>query len=99
MDPGSNPTRGRKIIPSNISFCSLLSLPKEYGINRSELAIQIAERRVTSGCLMNVDDTNPLRQNDDEYHHQIVIIGKVVNDAAPWLLCHHMLFLFMSLID
>ena len=48
---------------------------------------------------MNVDDTNPLRQNDDEYRHQIVIIGKVVNDAAPWLQCHHMLFLFMSLID
>ena len=32
LGPRSNPTRGRKIIPSNISFWSFLSLPKEYGI-------------------------------------------------------------------
>ena len=33
----------------------------------------------------NISDINLLRQNDDKCHHQIVILVKVVNDAAtPW---------------
>ena len=32
----------------------------------------------------NINDVNPLHQNDDKCHHQIVIIAQVVNDAAPW---------------
>ena len=31
----------------------------------------------------NISDADPLRHNDDECRHQIVILFKVVNDAAP----------------
>ena len=34
--------------------------------------------------LWNITDGNPLCQNDDKCHHQIIILVKVVNDAAPW---------------
>ena len=35
-------------------------------------------------ALRNISDADPLRHNDDECRHQIVILFKVVNDAAPW---------------
>ena len=34
-------------------------------------------------ALRNIYDADPLRHNDDEYRHPIVILVKVVNDAAP----------------
>ena len=34
-------------------------------------------------ALYNLNDDNPLRQNDDECHNQMVILVKVINDAAP----------------
>ena len=33
--------------------------------------------------LPNTTDDNLLRQNYDECHHQIAILVKVINDAAP----------------
>ena len=34
-------------------------------------------------ALRNIYDADPLRHNDDEYRHQIVILVEVVNDSAP----------------
>ena len=34
-------------------------------------------------ALWNITDRNPLHQNNDELHHEIVILVKVVNGAAP----------------
>ena len=34
-------------------------------------------------ALRNINDVNPLRQNDDECRHQVIILVKVVNDATP----------------
>ena len=34
-------------------------------------------------ALRNITDGNPLHQNDNECHHQLDILVKVVNDAAP----------------
>ena len=39
-------------------------------------------------ALRNITDSNQLRQNDEECFHQIVILVKIINDAAPWLVCH-----------
>ena len=36
-----------------------------------------------SMALRNISDTDQLRHNDDECRHQIVILFKVINDAAP----------------
>ena len=36
------------------------------------------------GALQNITDGNPLRHNDDQRCHQIVIFIKMVSDAAPW---------------
>ena len=33
-------------------------------------------------ALRNISDADPLRHNDDECHHQIIILFKVVNDAV-----------------
>ena len=35
-------------------------------------------------ALHNMNDINPLCQNDGECRHQLVILVKAVNDAAPW---------------
>ena len=37
-------------------------------------------------ALRNISDADPLCHNDYECHHQIVILFKAVNDAAPWYL-------------
>ena len=37
-----------------------------------------------SMALQNISDADQLRHNDDECRHQIVILFKVINDAAPW---------------
>ena len=34
---------------------------------------------------MNVDEAKPLRNNDEVWHHQIIIVVKVVKDVAPWV--------------
>ena len=36
--------------------------------------------------LQNITKGNPLCQNDNECHHQIVILVTVINYAAPWSL-------------
>ena len=36
------------------------------------------------GAFRNFNDGNPLRHNDDQCGHQIVIFIKMVSDAAPW---------------
>ena len=34
-------------------------------------------------ALLNINNDNPLRHNEDLCRHQIVILLEVVNDAAP----------------
>ena len=45
----------------------------------------VIEPLINNGkVLWNITDNNLLGQNDDECHHQIIILVKVVNDTAPW---------------
>ena len=40
---------------------------------------------INGKALRNITDGNPLHQNDNQCSHQVIILVKVVNDAAaPW---------------
>ena len=39
---------------------------------------------INGKALHNMNDDNTLRHNDGQWHHQIFIFVKVVNDAATW---------------
>ena len=45
----------------------------------------VIEPLINNGkVLWNITDNNLLGQNDEQCHHQIIILVKVVNDASPW---------------
>ena len=54
-----------------------------YGTKHKNTMTEIERILNDAMALPNINNGNPLRHNDDLCRHQIVILLKVVNDAAP----------------